>query len=88
MVCYKMLKVLFPAICFYYVATGRTPQIGRHVRVVKTGQEIATGAKKTSVLQRRQIKSIFRILIRILTCYGYDYETLAWLSSISFFGNF
>lgn len=70
MVCYKMLKVLFPATCFYYVATGRTPQIGRHVRVVKTGQEIATGAKRTRVLQNRPIKrrsvtvpeEIFRIL--------------------------
>lgn len=46
MVCYIMLKMFFPLICFYYVATGRTPQIGRHVRLVKTGQEIATGAKK------------------------------------------
>lgn len=43
MVCYKMLKMFFPVICFYYVATGRTPQIGTHVRLVKTGQEIATG---------------------------------------------
>jgi len=49
-VCYIMLKMFFPVICFYYVARGRTPQIGRHVRLVKTGQEIATGPKKTKAI--------------------------------------
>lgn len=88
MVCYKMLKVLFPALCFYYVATGRTPQIGRHVRVVKTGQEIATGAKKTRVLHHRQKRDKMSQRTKIyfniwkMMCYGYDYKMLAGLPSI------
>lgn len=62
-----MLKMFFPVICFYYVATGRTPQIGRHVRLVKTGQEIATGAKKdksyccTSNFEAQKVKVILQL---------------------------
>lgn len=58
------VKNVLPLICFYYVATGRTPQIGRHVRLVKTGQEIATGAKKdkssccTSNFEAQKVKVI------------------------------
>lgn len=52
-----MLKVLFPAICFYYVATGHTPQIGRHVIIVKQDRKLPQGLKKTTVLQHREIKT-------------------------------